>query len=642
MAGRIAIHRFELEGRRYAIDPESCFCFECDAISWDVLAHYPEATATRINTLLREKHSERELSEVLGELEWLRATKSILALRSPEELRKLFTVERGLKRLTVRLPREAGAEPRAARRWFGRGQAETSLSAKERGRETASLLLNRSGEQKELELIFVESEGIANSALLTDVCGASLRAARLAGKDLTVAVRIEDFPLSSVPAALQGHRLAAQLEFRGEADPGPAIESLGKACGGSLGRLAKLLHSDAKDVTGRVIVSPSRPEFGDVVEALHSEGFNAIDLDVDSYFESKPDADPSTVIPALRTAAVYYAERLQKGDSFRLEPMASLFWRIYNGSPLRRSDPIGTNELAVAEDGAIYPSARLLHREEFRVGNVDRGELDEDALRKFDDVGSFTTSTCIGCWARNLCGGGNASLHYARTGSIRTPDETWCAMQRAWCETAVSAFNLLASQGINFTRIYQGISRSARPSLFTMLRAALRMTVVVRPVEESDAELLTRWENWNDATYFVYQPNGMLLATKYDREMDALHPQSIAQEMVIVRRNGAPIGLVKFAPDRLSGIARALIYLHRATDYADDSVRKGFRTLLKEAASMQTLRKLVVPAAEYDADLCAFLEAVGFRAAGVEREAIFLHNQRHDVRIYEAQAESLG
>ena len=47
-----AIHRFERAGKRFAIDPETCFCFECDAVSWDVLDHYPHEPVNRIYHLL--------------------------------------------------------------------------------------------------------------------------------------------------------------------------------------------------------------------------------------------------------------------------------------------------------------------------------------------------------------------------------------------------------------------------------------------------------------------------------------------------------------------------------------------------------------------------------------------------------------
>ena len=35
MAG--PLHRFERGGRRFVLDPDTVFCFQCDDISWDVI-----------------------------------------------------------------------------------------------------------------------------------------------------------------------------------------------------------------------------------------------------------------------------------------------------------------------------------------------------------------------------------------------------------------------------------------------------------------------------------------------------------------------------------------------------------------------------------------------------------------------------
>jgi len=92
-----ALHRFELNGKRYAIDPETCFCFECDEICWDVLALYPHETISRIVHELKQKHSEREVYEVVGELEWLRRTAETLRNRAGTEAADGRTSRRNLR-----------------------------------------------------------------------------------------------------------------------------------------------------------------------------------------------------------------------------------------------------------------------------------------------------------------------------------------------------------------------------------------------------------------------------------------------------------------------------------------------------------------------------------------------------------------
>ena len=127
---------------------------------------------------------------------------------------------------------------------------------------------------------------------------------------------------------------------------------------------------------------------------------------------------------------------------------------------------------------------------------------------------------------------------------------------------------------------------------------------------------------------------GVLLATKYDRQMDALHPQGIVHEMILVRKNGDPIGLVKIRPEPMPGTAQAWIYLHSEDDYAADEVRRGFRALLKEAGGQQAIRRLTVPVSIPEKGLQGFLDAVGFKREGTLREALFLHGEYRDVYLY--------
>ena len=631
---REALHRFVENGRRFAIDPETCFCFECDEISWDVLGHYPYASVNRIFHELGAKHSVKELEEVLGELEWLRATRAILPAKKKDELQKETQLERGVKRLTVQLPREQGEAAVKKKGWFGQGAMVMSSSARDIGRDSIDLLLGRSGELKELTLEFLEDEAVANPELIASLGEHALRCGRLAGKKLTVSVHVMNLALDKVPDALEGHTIGARIEFGENAEMLPHVRALAKSGVDSLAKLVKVLHPDAAGVTGRIIIRPNHPNFGGVVQELDKAGFAAIELDLDGSYVANPSLKPDEMLASLRDTAVYYANRLLAHRYFRLDPIASLFYRIYDGAPLRRSDPAGTNELAVDASGGIYPAWRFLGIEAFRLGSLIDGSLDESKRARFDETGSMSTGVCRRCWARNLCGGGSTAVHFTLSGSHRKPHEAWCEAQRAWMASAVSAFNLLSSEGVNFTRVYSTLTRTAKPSLFTLVRAAFRMTIGMRPIEEADAEMLMRWENWNPASYSLFNEKGILITTKYDREMDALHPSNVDQEMILVKKNGTAFGLIKLRPEREPGAAQAWVYMHDEADYTADDVRKGFRAILKEAGGQQAIRRVTVPAAEYETGLQGFLEGVGFRREGTLREALFVHDAYHGVHLY--------
>jgi radical SAM protein with 4Fe4S-binding SPASM domain len=433
---------------------------------------------------------------------------------------------------------------------------------------------------------------------------------------------------------LNGHTLAAGIEFQDAAAMLAHIRTFAGAGEATLSRWAKIIQPAASGVTGRIVARPNHPAFGGVVQELDRAGFTHIELDMNGAYVANRNLDPRSMLEGMSQSAVYYAQQLLQHRYFRLDPIAALFWRIYSGSPVQRSDPVGTNELAVDETGAIYPCWNMAGVEDLRIGSVADGTFNEEKVRRFEDVGALTTRECIGCWARNLCGGGNAAVHRVLTGSFRRPHEPWCDAQRSWMAAAVSAFQLLSSAGVHFDRIYKTLGRGEKPSLFSLARAALTLTIGVRPIQEADAEMLTKWENWNDAGYFTFTDSGVLLATKYDREMDALHPRGIEQELLLVRKDGEPFGLLKVRPELSEGIARAWIHMRNEGDYASDSIRKGFRAILKEASGQQAIRRLLVPVSAKERGLAGFLESVGFAHEGTLREAMYLHGVYHDITLY--------
>lgn len=632
---REVIHRFEHGGKRYAIDVETCFCFECDDVSWDVLEYYPHTTPNRIIHLLRDAHDPVEVGEVISELEWLRATKSIIPYTRTQDIPGLFAIDQGVKHVAVILPSEEGAADRAQRRWFARHEPYAQAPrALEVGRAALALLFARSGEQKDLRFELLLGAPADPVPVVETLATEGLRMAAVAGKKLAVGVTVP------IAGGFQQHHLAIRIEFTAAEAIGEHVQAVLKA-GSAINRLVKAAQPDADHVRGAAILRPSSPRFADAVRALHDAGFHDIELDIESPFVSNPALDPHEFYDGLAETATYYADRLLKNDYFRIEPIASLFARIYHGMPTRRSDPAGVQALAVDAEGGIWASIHFIGRDDARLGNVLAGDWNDVHAARFADVGVTGTSACMRCWARHLCGGGSAIVHQSLAGSFREPHPGWCDAQRDWTAAAVSAFNKLASHGVHFTRIYQSLSRKGRPGLFQLARMALKMSVIMRPLAEADAPMLRDWENWNEASYFLLKPNGTLLTTQYDREMDALYPYGATQEMLLTTRRGDAIGLVRMQPDKYPGIHRAWLYLHRESDYQAPTVRNGFLELLKQVAPPQGIRRIIFHAADYERPLRDFYQACGFHHEGTLRQALYHTNAYYDVHIHTAVIDKL-
>ena len=102
-----------------------------------------------------------------------------------------------------------------------------------------------------------------------------------------------------------------------------------------------------------------------------------------------------------------------------------------------------------------------------------------------------------------------------------------------------------------------------------------------------------------------------------------------------------PFGFLKVRPEKGLDAATAWVYFRKEADYASPDIRKGLIFLLKQAAQQQGLRRITVPAADYEAPLQGFLESCGFSREGTLREALYLHEKYRDVHVYGVTVSNL-
>lgn len=98
----------------------------------------------------------------------------------------------------------------------------------------------------------------------------------------------------------------------------------------------------------------------------------------------------------------------------------------------------GTEYVAVAPSGEIYPCHQFVGKPEYRMGSVYGQRLNEDIARRFDACDIFNIEGCGKCWAKYYCSGGCAAANYNINGDIMEPYELGCEMQRKRLEIALA------------------------------------------------------------------------------------------------------------------------------------------------------------------------------------------------------------
>lgn len=97
----------------------------------------------------------------------------------------------------------------------------------------------------------------------------------------------------------------------------------------------------------------------------------------------------------------------------------------------------GTEYLAVAPNGDLYPCHQFVGMKEFIMGNVDTNVTRTDLRDKFALCNVYSKKECRKCFAKLYCSGGCAANAYNFTGDINGVYEIGCKLQRKRVETAV-------------------------------------------------------------------------------------------------------------------------------------------------------------------------------------------------------------
>lgn len=108
----------------------------------------------------------------------------------------------------------------------------------------------------------------------------------------------------------------------------------------------------------------------------------------------------------------------------------------------------GTEYVAVAPDGSVFPCHQFVGNEEFKMGNVFDGHLNESLLKKFGKANLLYKNYCKNCWAKFYCSGGCNANNFQLEGSLLKPNRLFCEMEKKRVECAI-AINVVLNLNSN-------------------------------------------------------------------------------------------------------------------------------------------------------------------------------------------------
>ena len=98
----------------------------------------------------------------------------------------------------------------------------------------------------------------------------------------------------------------------------------------------------------------------------------------------------------------------------------------------------GNEYVAVTPDGEIYPCHQFVGIEEWKMGNIFDGIINQDIKEYFSKTHIYSKTGCGDCWARFYCSGGCNANSFIYEHDVRKPYPLACEMMKKRIECAIA------------------------------------------------------------------------------------------------------------------------------------------------------------------------------------------------------------
>ncbi len=447
------VHMFFLNGYYLALDVNSGAVHVLDKETYEILnallpGPIPEECGENVVAALKEKYPENEIREIYGELYQLQQTGKLF---SEDDYERFTGLMKGapIKSMCLHISHDCNLRCKycfASTGDFGTGRM---LMPVETGKKAIDFLLTHSGNRHNLELDFFGGEPLMNWGAVEEI----VKYARSKEAEYNKLFR---FTITTNGVLLNDENIAfinkemknvvLSLDGRKSVNDNLRVTISG---GGSydiiVPKFQKLVEQRRNgpftEYYARGTFTKYSLDFTEDIYHIDALGFDQLSVEPVISDPSEPYALTEEDLPVIfeqyEKLAKEMIRRKKEGNCFNffhfmidLDQGPCAIRRL-------RGCGCGNEYVAVTPDGDIYPCHQFVGKEEWKMGNLDTGELNEKIKDKFACSNVYTKQGCRDCWAKFYCSGGCDANNYEMNGDISIPTKLSCEIERKRVECAV-------------------------------------------------------------------------------------------------------------------------------------------------------------------------------------------------------------
>lgn len=446
------IHKYRMFDKNIVIDVNSGAIHVVDDVVYDCLDYYETKSKEEIVEILLDKHSRESILEALEEIEYLVKENMLFTEDFYKEIVLNDKSPSYIKAMCLNVAHDCNLKCKYCFASEGSYEGKRSLMSAEVGKKAIDFVIKNSGYRHNIEIDLFGGEPLMNFDAVKEIIEYAKEQEKIHNKNIRFTITTNatllndeimeyiDKNMGNVILSIDGRR-EVNDNIRIRYDGSGTFDTI-------LPKIKKMVEKRDKNKQYYVrgTFTHENIDFYNDVVFLADQGFNEISIEPVVLEDENPLAIKKEDLPVIfeqyEKIAKELIERKKAGKAFKFYH----FNIDINGGPCvyKRVSGCGAGYeyVAVTPEGDIYPCHQFVGKEEFKLGNVFDGRIDEKLSNEFKNAHIYNKPKCMNCWARFYCSGGCQANNYSFNGNIHEPYDLGCEMmkKRIECAIAVKVF----------------------------------------------------------------------------------------------------------------------------------------------------------------------------------------------------------
>lgn len=440
------IHSFRMHGTNIVSDVNSGAVHVFDDISYDIIKYYKKTEISEIYDRLSKKYDRAEIDDSLAEIKELESQGLLYSEDEFLPYLKDWQPNTDIKALCLNIAHDCNLRCGycfASKGGFG-GARE--LMSAEVAKKAIDMLVNKSGKRKNLEVDFFGGEPLLNFDVVKETVAYARALEKKHDKNFrftitTNAVLLDEDNMKyinknmvNVVLSVDGRKEINDL-MRKHIDGAGTYEDIMP----KIRRMANLRNQDRYYVRGTF--TRKNKDFSKDVLHLADLGFRQISVEPvvcarETGYDLREE-DLQELFDEYETLAAEYVKRRKGKKWFNFFHFMVDLEQGPCAAKRIRGCGSGGEYLSVTPNGDIYPCHQFVGKEDFKMGNVNEGEIDAEIRDAFAKPNVYTKKECSECWAKFYCSGGCAANAYSFNQDLSVPYKVGCELEKKRVECAL-------------------------------------------------------------------------------------------------------------------------------------------------------------------------------------------------------------